>query len=172
MKHILITSVTLIALAVTVPAAETKVVLGGVHNCCDTCAKGIEKAIGKVRDASVTSKGGTVTVTTKSKSEAKKAVEALNDAGYFGSIEDGEVAIKSSSPGAGADKKVKTATVSGAHNCCDKCRAAIKDAVKTVPGVTDTDVTAKAGSFKVTGEFSKADVIAAMNKAGFAVTVK
>lgn len=172
MKQKLLTSIIAIALAATASAAEVKVVLGGVHNCCNTCERDIEKAVEKLRDTQVAVKGGTVTLTCKSKSEAKKAVDALYDAGYYGTMEGGEVSVKAASPGASADKKVKSATVSGVHNCCDRCRAAIKDAVKTVPGVEDTDVIAKSKSFKVTGEFTKGELIAALNKAGFAPIVK
>ena len=172
MKHTLLTSIIAITLAATASAAEVQITLGGVHNCCNTCTKDIEKAVDKLRDTKVAAKGGTVTLTCKTKAEAKKAVDALFDAGYYGTIEGGEVSVKAASPGAGADKKVKSATVSGVHNCCDKCRAAIRDAVKAVPGVEDADVVAKNSTFKVTGDFTKGEVIAALNKAGFAPTVK
>lgn len=171
MKNTLILSITLLTLAATGFAADVKVVLGGVHNCCTTCSKDIDKAVEKLRNVEVASKGGTVTITAKNKADAKKAVEALNAAGYYGNVEEGESPGEKKPP-ASMEKKVKSATVSGIHNCCDKCRAAISDAVKAVPGVTDLDVVAKKQTFKVTGDFSRADVLAALNKVGFDATVK
>lgn len=172
MKQIILASLTLLTLAITGSAAETKVVLGGVHDCCASCEKAIAKATEKIRDTTVTAKGGTITIVSKSKTEAKKAVEALNEAGFFGTVEGGETTAKPASSSSASDKKVKAATVSGVHLCCDKCRGFMADAVKSVAGVTDHNVTAKATSFKVSGEFSKTELLAAINQAGFAATVK
>jgi hypothetical protein len=172
MKHILLTSVALLGLVVTASSAEVTTVLSGVHNCCASCEKGIMRATENIRDAKVTAKGGTITIVTKGKSEAKKAVEALKNAGFQGTTGDGESAAKTTATSSAADKKVKAATVSGVHLCCDKCRAAMSDAVKTVAGVTDNTAVAKVTSFKVTGEFSRAELLAAINKAGFAANVK
>lgn len=172
MKHTLLTSIIALAIAATASAAEVTTVLNGVHNCCGSCEKAILKATEKIRDAKVTAKGGTVTIVTKGKSEAKKAVEALKDAGFQGTTTDGESPGKTASASSAAEKKVKAATVSGVHLCCDKCRAAMSDAVKTVAGVTDNTAVAKATSFKVTGEFNRGELLAAINKAGFAATVK
>ncbi len=172
MKHTLITLAACLGLAGSALSAETTVVLGGVHNCCNACQKGIEKAGEKLRDTTITAKGGTVTIVAKSKSEAKKAIEALNDAGYHGKVEGGEFASKSPAASSASEKKVKSASVTVGHNCCDKCRATLKDAVKSAPGVTDTDISAKALTFKVTGEFAKADVLSAINNAGFHASVK
>lgn len=172
MKQTLLTSIIVITLAATASAAEVTTVLSGVHNCCPSCEKGILKATEKIRDAKVTPKGGTITIVTKSKSDAKKAVEALRDAGFQGSTDDGESPGKTASASSSNEKKVKSATVCGVHLCCDKCRAAMSDAVKTVAGVTDNTAAAKSTSFKVTGEFSRGELLAAINKAGFAATVK
>jgi hypothetical protein len=172
MKHIILASVALIGLSINASSAETTTVLNGVHNCCASCEKAILKATANIRDLKVTAKGGTITLVSKGKTDAKKAVEALSAAGFYGTTGDAETSAKPASSSSSADKKVKAATVSGVHLCCDKCRAAMSDAVKTVAGVTDNTAVAKATSFKVSGEFSRTELLAAINKAGFSATVK
>ena len=68
--------------------------------------------------------------------------------------------------------KVESLTISGAHNCCGLCCSGIKQALKNVPGVTGNTAKPKEQSFKVTGNFDAADVVKALNKAGFAVKVE
>jgi copper chaperone CopZ len=58
------------------------------------------------------------------------------------------------------------------HLCCQKCADAATDAVKAVAGVTKYDIVSKAESFTVEGEFAKADLVAALNSAGFAGDIK
>ena len=62
-------------------SAETTITLSGVHNCCKGCTNGITKAAAGIKDVTVTAEGKTVTVTAKSKANAKKAVEAIMAAG-------------------------------------------------------------------------------------------
>lgn len=151
-------------------AAETTVTLSGVHNCCKGCTNGIVKAVATVKDATATAVGKTVTITAKSKADARKAVEALEAAGYYGTSDAAEKA--SASSGSAASKKLTEATVSSVHLCCQKCATAMADAVKSVPGVTEHTVASKASTFTVKGEFTEAELVAALNKAGFAGTVK
>ncbi len=158
----------LLILTASFSQAETTVTLEGVHNCCKSCTNGIVKAAEGLKDVTVTAEGETVTIVSKSKSGAKKAVEAIYEAGYYGKPSD-ETAV----PTAKADsKKIKDATVTGAHLCCQKCVNAMTDAVKSVPGVTEYDIQNKAKTFTVKGEFSEADLLAAMNKAGFHGSVR
>lgn len=160
-----------LALLLANPAfAEVTVTLEGVHNCCKSCTNGITKAVTSVKDVTAAAEGGTVTITAKTKASAKKAVEALLAAGYYGT---GAEAEKTASTTTSAPaKKLTEATVSGAHLCCQKCANAMADAVKSVPGVTGHTVASKASTFTVQGEFTEADLLAAMNKAGFHGEVK
>ncbi|MBV6498859.1 MAG: hypothetical protein CJBNEKGG_01089 [Prosthecobacter sp.] len=167
MKKLLLAS---LLLASGLAQAETTVTLNGVHNCCKSCTNGIVKAAASIKDVTVTAEGKTVTITAKSKNNAKKAVEAIMAAGYYGTSDDTEKSSVGAS--AAASKKLTEATVNGAHLCCQKCANAMADAVKSVPGVTEHTVASKASSFTVKGEFTEADLIAAMNKAGFHGTVK
>ncbi len=169
-----ITLLSILALASNV-RAETTITLNGVHNCCKGCANGITKAAAAFKDATVTPEGKKVTITTKKKTDAKKVADAIIAAGYFGTIEGDESATKSSSKPAAAAKpeaKLTKATVSGVHLCCQKCATAATDAVKSVAGVTKYDIASKAESFTVEGEFTKADLTAALNGAGFAGEIK
>lgn len=167
----LITLLSVLALTASL-RAETTLTMTGVHNCCGSCAKGITKAgsIGEGVTIDVPDKSTTVTITSKKKGDAMKAAEAIIAAGYFGKIEGGEPS-KSASKSTASTKpeaKMTKATVSGVHLCCKKCETAAANAVKTVPGITKSDIVAKATSFTVEGEFTKSELTAALNAAGFA----
>jgi copper chaperone CopZ len=172
----LITLLSILALTASV-RAETTLTMTGVHNCCGSCAKGITKAgsIGEGVTIDVPEKSSTVTITSKKKGDAMKAAEAIIAAGYYGKIEGGESAAKTTSKPAAAAKpeaKMTKATVSGVHLCCKKCETAAANAVKTVPGITKSDIVAKATSFTVEGEFTKSELTTALNAAGFAGDIK
>jgi len=143
--------------------AESTVTLTDVHNCCKGCTNGITKAINKVDGATAAVDGKTVVITAKSETVAKKAVESLVDAGYFGTGAEAPM-VK--------DAQVKTASIDGVHLCCAKCVTAVDKAVKSVPGVTGHDAVKGGDSIKVEGDFSTAALAAALNKAGFAGKMK
>lgn len=158
----------LLALAafVTLPLqAETTVTLSGVHNCCKSCTNGITKAANTVKDVTIEADGSTIKVTAKSKSNVKKAIEAIMAAGYFGTSDAADE--KASSSSSTSAKKLTSATVTGAHLCCQKCVNAMTEAVKAVPGVTEYEIVSKASTFTVKGDFTEGDLLASMNKAGF-----
>ncbi len=170
MKHL--TLLSLFALA-AFARAETTIKMTGLHNCCGSCAKGIIKAgtsVGKDVTVDLPEKSGTATITTKKKTDAKKAVEAIIAAGYFGKVEGEEPESKSTA--AKPEAKLTKATVSGVHLCCKKCETAAANAVKTVSGITKHDIVAKATSFTVEGEFTKSELTTALNAAGFAGDIK
>jgi len=172
----LFTLLTILALTASV-RAETTLTMTGVHNCCGSCAKGITKAgtsVGSDVTVTVPEKGTTVTIVSKKKGDAKKAADAIIAAGYYGKIEGEESNAKSASKPSAAkpEAKMTKATVSGVHLCCKKCEVAAADAVKTVPGITKSDIVAKATSFTVEGEFTKTELATALNAAGFAGDIK
>ena len=163
MKSIaLLTATILLSLGVAA-RAETTVTLTGLHNCCGSCEKGITKALTSVKDVTAVVEDDKATITAKTKSGADKAVEALLAAGYYG-VGAPEQKI--------ADKKVKSATVSGTHLCCGKCVTGIENAVKTVPGATTHTATKGAKTFTVEGDFNLKDLLAALNKAGYHGEIK
>jgi copper chaperone CopZ len=67
--------------------------------------------------------------------------------------------------------KVKSLTVTGAHNCCGACCRAIKATVKKVEGVQEDTAMPKEKTFTVSGDFDAAELVKALNAAGFHVKV-
>ena len=81
-------------------------------------------------------------------------------------------AKKSAKPAAAKpEAKLTKATVTGVHLCCQKCANAAIAAVKNVSGITKHDIVSKAQSFTVEGEFTKAELAAALNAEGLAGTI-
>jgi copper chaperone CopZ len=158
-----------LALAGAAPA-ETKVELKNVHLCCGACVK----AAGAIlKDAGV--KGAcdrekkTITITADDDKAAQKALDALAAGGFHGDTGNKDLAIKDDS-GAAAGK-VKSVTVSGAHNCCPQCCRALKATVKKVEGVKEDTAKPKEKTFTVSGDFDAAALVKALNAAGFHVKV-
>jgi copper chaperone CopZ len=167
MKRIISLVAILAGLAWSIQAADTSVKLSHVHLCCNSCAKGVEKAVSGVPGAvsHCDKDTGTVTITAPDQATAQKAVDAIVGAGYFGTSSDPAIKVKDKT---GAKKgKVQSLKVTGVHLCCDKCVNAVKDAVTRVPGVKGTTATKGADSFEVTGDFKSKAVFTALNKAGF-----
>lgn len=175
MKSSFILTVAALAASLTLAsAAETTITLSGVHNCCNSCAKGITAAAAsKAKDVTVKASGRNIMLTAKSKSSLKKAVEAIIDAGYYGTVS-GESSEKS--PGAGSStakpKMAKSVTITGLHLCCQKCATAVNDAVKTVAGVTECDAATKAEKVAVKGDFDVNAVELALQNAGFSGKIR
>ena len=152
--------------------AETKVEMKDVHLCCGQCVAAVTKVlkgVDGVTDAKPDAKAKTITFTAKDMDTAKKALQALADAGFHGDAGK-DLAIKDDS---GAEKgKVKSITVTGIHDCCGMCNGAIKATLKKVDGVTGDTAKAKESTFEVTGDFDAQELVKALNKAGFHVKVK
>lgn len=162
-KHIITALVTLsLSLAAR---ADSTLTLKGVHNCCGKCDKGIAAAVAKVDGASATATKSTVTITAKSDADAKKAVESLKAAGYYGIGPDDEVPVTDTA-------KVTSATVEGVHLCCGKCADAANKAAKNTTGVTASSAAKGDTSFKVEGSFTKGDLLAQLHKCGLNGTIK
>jgi copper chaperone CopZ len=151
---------------------KVKVELKGVHLCCDGCVETVDKVLGKIdgvkpkcdKDAK------TVTITAKDADTAKKALQALADAGFHGESDNKDLAIKDDS---GVTKgKVEKLTLTGAHNCCRSCCRGIKETLKKVDGVKEDTAKPKESTFEVTGDFDAGEVVKALNAAGYHVRVK
>ena len=152
--------------------AETKVELKGVHLCCPACAKAVEGILASVEGVKGTPdmKKKTVTITAPDDQAAQKALDALAAGGFHGDTGNKDLTVKDDS---GAPQgKVKSLTLTGVHNCCGACCKAIKTAVKKVNGVTDDTAKPKANTFTVSGDFDAAELVKALNGAGFHVKVK
>jgi copper chaperone CopZ len=145
-------------------AFAEKVTLTGVHNCCKSCIKGIDKAVTSVSGATAEIDKDSVTITAASTADAQKAVDALVAAGYTGTSGDAAVKV---TPGTGPDEKVSALTVSGVHLCCGKCVTAVEKAILSVTGTKSHNATKGADSFKVEGEFNGKALMVALAAAGF-----
>ncbi len=144
--------------------ADSKVTLTGVHNCCKSCAKGIDKAVTSVSGATATIDKETVTITAGSDADVQKATNALIAAGYTGKGDNSAIKVE---PGTAADSKVTSLTVSGTHLCCGKCVTAVEKAVMAVPGVKSHTAQKGSETFKVEGDFNAKQVMESLAKAGF-----
>jgi copper chaperone CopZ len=161
-----------VVLAAAAARAETKVEVKGVHLCCGGCVKLAGEALKKVDGVKYKcdQKAGTIAITAPDDATAQKALDALAAGGFHGETGNKDLAMKDDS---GADKgKVKSVTLAGAHNCCGACAKALVDTVKKVEGVKAYIIRAKAESIQVTGDFDAAELVKALNDAGFHVRVK
>ena len=146
---------------------EIKVELRGVHLCCQGCVNAADAALMSVEGVSsrCDMENGTVTLTAGDAIAAQKALDALAAAGFHGTADNRQLAMKAVS--AIPQGKVKTLKVSGIHNCCGPCCEAIKGAIATVDGVTGDTARPRATTFEVTGDFDAAALVKALNAAGF-----
>jgi len=152
--------------------AGVKVQLSGVHLCCQGCVNAVDSAVKNVEGAEsqCDMDNGTVTLMAKDDITAQMALDAIATAGFYGSTDNEQLAMKAVSniP----QGKVKNLKVSGIHNCCDLCCEAIRQAIATVDGVTGDTAKPGATAFEVTGDFDAEALVKAINSAGFSARVK
>ena len=166
MKKIILSSIIAFSLSVPVWASDFSTKLTDVHLCCQSCVKGVQKAVAEVPGitASASQDEGTVTLTGADQATVQKAADALVAAGYFGKSSD--PAIKVANQTGAKNQKVKSLEIEGVHLCCGKCVKAVSTALGEVNGVTGNTATKGAKSFVVNGDFNDKDVFAALQKAG------
>jgi periplasmic mercuric ion binding protein len=161
-----------VTLALTGAAsAENKVELKDVHLCCPACTKAVGDILKTVDGVKgeCDRKAGTITLTADDNKTIQKALDALAAGGFHGDTGNKDLAIKEDS---GAKKgKVKSLTLTGVHNCCTACCKAIKEAVNKVDGVTSDTAEPKKDTFEVEGDFDAAELVKALNAAGYHVKV-
>jgi len=150
---------------------ETEVELTGVHLCCQGCVNAANAALGSVEGVGsrCDMENRTVTLRAGDDEAARKALDALAAAGFYGTSDDPKLAMK---PVGDVPKgKVKRVEVSGIHNCCGPCCRAIKGAISAVDGVTGDTAEPGVTTFEVTGDFHAADLVEELNAAGFSARV-
>ena len=155
-----------LAFASVAAAADVTVQLSNVHLCCNSCVKGVDKAVATVAGAKATSSrdDDTVTITAADQATAQKAVNALTAAGYFGVSNNPAIKVDAST--GATDAKVQTLTVSDVHLCCQKCVTAVNHALDKVDGVKANTAEKDAKTFVVTGDFKPTEVFSALQDAG------
>ena len=150
---------------------EIKVELTGVHLCCQGCVNAVDAALRNVEgvNSHCDMENGTVTFTAGDAAAARKALDSLAAAGFYGRTDNQDLAMKP--VGDVPHGKVNSLRVSGIHNCCGPCCDAIKGAIATVDGVTGDTAKPRATTFEVTGDFHAAALVKALNDAGFSAQV-
>src|SRR6185437_7048980 len=163
MKTILASAI--LALTLAAAHADSSVKLSDVHLCCQSCLKGVDKAVAKV--PGVTAKSDmddkTVSLTGPDTATVQKAVDALVAAGYYGKSSDDS--IKVSAETGAKDEKVQSLKVEDTHLCCGSSVKAVNKALGGVSGVSGNDAKKGATSFTITGDFNEKDAMAALQKA-------
>ena len=163
----LITGVLFTLVAASWSAADTTVTLDKTHLCCPKCVKAVAAVVKTIPNvtAKCDQKAGSVTLTAPDDATAQKAVDALVDAGFYGTVSGGTIKDDSGAPAG----NVKTLTIT-THNCCKKCATAIDKIITSVPGATGTAEPATE-SITITGDFDAGKLVQAFNDAGFSVKV-
>ncbi len=154
--------------------AETKVELKSVHMCCPGCAEVVDELLKKVQGVSgvaIDQKTRTAKFTATNPKAAQKALDALAAAGFHGDTGGAKGLAFKNDSGVKAGQ-VKSLTVTGFHNSCPGCVKSLRAAIKTVKGVTGDNAKPTVGTAEVTGMFDAAELIQALNKAGFHAKVK
>ena len=152
--------------------SEIKVELTGVHLCCQGCVNAVDAALMNVEgvNSRCDMENGTVTFTAANAAAARKALDSLAAAGFYGSADRQDLAMKP--VGEVPRGKVNSLRVSGIHNCCGPCCDAIKEAIATVDGVTGDTAKPAVTTFEVTGDFRASALVKALNNAGFSARVE
>jgi periplasmic mercuric ion binding protein len=168
----LFASLSALLVSVSTARAETTIELKGVHLCCSACTDAVKSAVGDVDGVKATcdQKKKTVTITASDDAAGQKALDALAAHGFHGDTGNSTLKMKEDS-GVTAGK-VTSVTLVGIHNCCGSCNKAIKKAIKKVDGVTGDSAKPKTESLTVTGNFDAAELVKALNAAGFHVKVQ
>jgi mercuric ion binding protein len=172
LRAILFAGLSTLLVPVLSARAETKVELKGVHLCCAKCTAAVKSALHDVDGVTATcdQENQTVTISAPDDSAAQKALDALAAHGFHGDTGNSTLKIKEDS-GVTAGK-VTSMKLAGIHNCCKSCNKAIEKALKSVDGVSGDTAKPKTGTLTVTGNFDGAELIKALNAAGFHVKVQ
>jgi periplasmic mercuric ion binding protein len=172
LRAMLFASLSVLLVPVAIVRAETKIEVKGVHLCCGKCVAGVKSALRGLDGVKATcdQKNSIVTITAADDSAAQKALDALAAHGFHGDTGNSTLKIKDDS-GVTAGK-VTSVTLVGVHDCCGRCNKAIQSAIKKVDGVTGDTAKPHGESITVTGNFDGAELVKALNAAGFHVRVK
>lgn len=163
-----------LAWAAGAPAADVKVELKGVHMCCAGCAEevaAILEKVGGVTGVAVDQKSTTARFTVPDAMTAQKALDALSAGGFHGDTGGAKGYAFKDDSGVKAGN-VKSLTVTGFHNSCPGCVKSFRAAIKDVKGVSGDNAKSRVSTAEVTGDFDAAELVKALNKAGFHVKVK
>jgi len=156
-----------LALSEPVVTVEVK----DMHLCCGGCNGAATGAVNGGGGKDAAASGKEVKFTAANDVAAQKALDKLTAAGFWGTIDSKTLKLNDDSGTVLAPKAkpihVSSAVWKGAHNCCDGCNKALKEAIKGVEGVESEDCAAKSDKFTVKGNYNPADLIKAIHAAGY-----
>ncbi len=142
-----------------------------MHLCCGGCNGAATGAVNGGGGKDAAASGKSVTFTAPNDAAAQKALDKLTAAGFWGTLESKTLKLTDDSgtvlPPKAKPVKISSGTFKGAHNCCDGCNKALKEAIKTVEGVESEDAAAKTATFTVKGAYDPAALIKAIHDAGY-----
>ncbi|MEM7143719.1 MAG: cation transporter [Verrucomicrobiota bacterium] len=146
---------------------ENDVTLTGLHLCCGGCEKGIDKALAEMEDIeyAVSRSSDSINITSSKSSAIQDAVDAIAAAGYYGKSNFAEIAIEEVK--GTSTEKTDSADISSLHICCGACERAIEETLTAVEGVASVAIDKQARTATVTGDFTTADTVSALQTAGF-----
>ena len=161
---------------VVVPGIAGDVEVKGVHLCCGSCVKGVDKALKDVTGVSNVKcdrESKTVKFSADDDKAATAGVEALAKAGFHGSATHGDAKVDFPESGAKEGARASRIKVGHVHLCCGACVRAADEAIKKVDGVNNVTADREASSIEVSGDnVSVEAVVKALNGAGFHATVE
>jgi len=146
---------------------ETRVKLSGVHLCCEGCTGAVEDAVSRVPGVSVECSidDGTATLSAQDPEAIQQALDAIAGAGFHGESDNKSLTMRPD-PNL-PEGRIKKATISQIHNCCDICYGDIQKAIHSTQGVAADTGGPKKSQFEVTGDFSADELLQNLHKAGF-----
>lgn len=160
-----------LALALVGMAPVVTVEVKGMHLCCNACNGAATGAVNGAGGKDASASSGTLAFTAANDGAAQKALDKLTAAGFWGTIESKTLRLNDDSgtvlPPKAKPVKISSGTWKGAHNCCDGCNKALKEAIKGVTGVASEDCASKAATFTVKGEYDPAELVKAIHAAGY-----
>jgi len=166
MKRLSISMVLACGVCFSAYAADVTVTITDVHLCCQSCVKGVAKAVADVSGltAKADEDASTVTLTGPDTATVQKGADALVAAGFFGKSSDPTIKVNTDT--GAKNQTVQSIKIEGLHLCCGKCVKAVNETLATVPGVTGNTAAKGAQTFEVTGNFNDKEVFDALQKAG------
>lgn len=146
------------------------------HLCCPACVKAVQMALADVEgvsNASADQKTKTISFDATDDAAAKRGVEALAKAGFYGAAAHGDKVLEYPKPKVEKGAKSDTVTFTEVHICCGACVKGIQTCMKDVKNVTDIKPDSKTKTVTLTGEgIDLLEALEALNDGGFHGNVK
>jgi copper chaperone CopZ len=146
-----------------------KVEITGVHLCCKSCVTAANKALAKadgLADVKCDQKTKSITFTANDDKALTGALQALMDAGFYGTATNDGKVVAFAQAGPKKGDKADEITVKGVHVCCKRCQDAVTALLKGAKVSFSGSGAQK--DVKISGkDLDKAEVLKKLEKGGF-----